>query len=332
MDSALISVGLPLVLIVIMFGLGLSLTVADFTRIAKNPKAVAIALICQLVVLPSIAFGLVLLFDPSPVLAIGVLLLAASPGGTAANLFSHLFHGDVALNVSLTAVNSVIAVGTVPLITNFAIEYFDPDGAATVGLQFGKVVQVFAIVLIPVVLGMLVRRWSPNFADRMDKPVRIGSALTLTLVIGATIIDQRADIVPYVRAIGVAMILFCLISLTVGYLVPRVLGVEGRQAIACSMEVGIHNGVIAITIAISVLDSTEMAIPAAVYGVAIFPLAAGFGWLVTRRNPRPDPQDVPEVSAVAGFGPVAGSPEAMLGEAASYQPFPRAEDDSKPAS
>ncbi|MFI6172267.1 bile acid:sodium symporter family protein [Nocardia sp. NPDC051052] len=286
MDSALVSVGLPIVLVVIMFGLGLSLTVADFTRIAKSPKAVAIALMCQLVVLPSAAFGLVLLFDPSPLLAIGVMLLAASPGGTAANLFSHLFHGDVALNVSLTAVNSVIAVGTVPVITNLAIDYFDPGGAATVGLQFGKVVQVFSIVLIPVALGMLVRRLSSAFADRMDRPVRIGSALTLTLVITATMVDQRADIMPNIRAIGLAMVLFCLISLTVGYLVPRALGVEGRQAIACSMEVGIHNGVIAITIAISVLDSIEMAIPAAVYGVAIFPLAAGFGWLVTRRRAR----------------------------------------------
>lgn len=286
MDSALVSIGLPVVLVVIMFGLGLSLTVADFTRIAKSPKVVAIALGCQLVVLPSAAFGLVLLFDPSPLLAIGVMLLAASPGGTAANLFSHLFHGDVALNVSLTAVNSVIAVGTIPVITNFAIDYFDPGGAATVGLQFGKVVQVFAIVLIPVALGMLVRRLSSTFADRMDRPVRIGSTVTLTLVITATMVDQRADIIPNVRAIGLAMIVFCLISLTVGYLVPRLLGVEGRQAIACSMEVGIHNGVIAITIAISVLDSVEMAIPAAVYGVAIFPLAAGFGWLVTRRRAR----------------------------------------------
>ncbi|OCF89424.1 bile acid:sodium symporter family protein [Nocardia brasiliensis] len=285
MDSPLVSVGLPLVLIVIMFGLGLSLTVPDFTRIAKNPKVVSIALACQLLLLPSIAFGLVLLFDPSPNLAVGVMLLAASPGGTAANLFSHLFHGDVALNVSLTAVNSVIAVVTVPLVTNFALGYFDPGESGTVGLQFGKTVQVFSIVLIPVMLGMLVRRFAPGFADRMDKPVRIGSALTLTLVITATIIDQRGDVVAYVRAIGVAMILFCLISLTVGYLVPRVLGVEDRQAIACSMEVGIHNGVIAITIAISVLGSTEMAIPAAVYGVAIFPLAAGFGWLVTRNHP-----------------------------------------------
>ncbi|MEU7143534.1 bile acid:sodium symporter family protein [Nocardia sp. NPDC046473] len=303
MDSALVSVGLPVVLIVIMFGLGLSLTVHDFTRIAKSPKAVAIALGCQLVVLPLAAFGLVLLFDPSPLLAIGVMLLAASPGGTAANLFSHLFHGDVALNVSLTAVNAVIAVGTVPVVTNLAIDYFDPGGAAAVGLQFGKVVQVFSIVLIPVALGMLVRRWSPSFADRMDRPVRIGSALTLTLVITATMVDQRADIIPYIRAVGVAMILFCLISLTVGYVVPRVLGVEGRQAIACSMEVGIHNGVIAITIAISVLDSTEMAIPAAVYGVAIFPLAAGFGWLVTRRRARNDAaQTRPAAGSDTGSG------------------------------
>ncbi|MFF3226836.1 bile acid:sodium symporter family protein [Nocardia suismassiliense] len=305
MDSALISVGLPVVLIIIMFGLGLSLTVEDFTRIAKSPKAAAIALVCQLLVLPIAAFGLVKLFDLAPLLAVGVMLLAASPGGTAANLFSHLFHGDVALNVSLTAVNSIIAVVTVPLVTNFAIDHFDPGESGTVGLQFGKVVQVFSIVLIPVVLGMLVRRLSPHFAHRMDRPVRIGSALTLTLVILATIVDQRADIVPYVQAVGIPMILFCFINLSVGYTVPRLLGVQGRQAISSSMEVGIHNGVIAITIAVSVLGSIEMAIPAAVYGVAIFPIAAAFGWLVTRRRS-------PE--APAESSPAVGDSDAALGD------------------
>lgn len=293
MNSPLVSVGLPLALAVIMFGLGLSLTVADFTRIAKTPRIVAIALICQVLLLPAIAFGLVLLFGLSPILAVGMMLLAASPGGTTANLFSHLFHGDVALNVSLTAVNSVIAVVTVPVVTNFAIGYFDPsDGADSIGLQVGKVVQVFAIVLVPVAIGMLVRHWSAAFAARMDRPVRIGSALTLLLVIVGTIVSERETLGSSLADVGAIAVAFCLFSLTIGFFVPRLLGAADRQSIACSMEIGIHNSTIAITIAISVLGSTEMAIPAAVYGVLMFPLAAVFGWLVTRRQPRPAPVPV----------------------------------------
>ncbi|MFE7720872.1 bile acid:sodium symporter family protein [Nocardia rhizosphaerihabitans] len=287
MNSPLVSVGLPLALAVIMFGLGLSLTVADFTRIAKSPRIVAIALLCQVIALPIVAFGLVLLFDLPAILAVGMMLLASSPGGTTANLFSHLFRGDVALNVSLTAVNSVIAVVTVPLVTNFAIGYFDPaESGESVGLQFGKVVQVFAIVLVPVAVGMLVRRASAAFADRMDRPVRIGSALTLLLVILGTVATESDTLTESFVQVGAITVAFCLISLTVGYFLPRLLGVPDRQAIACAMEVGIHNSTIAITIAVSVLDSTEMAVPAAIYGILMFPLAAAFGYLITRKRSR----------------------------------------------
>src|SRR6187551_1853072 len=125
MDSALTTVALPIALGLIMFGLGLSLTPDDFRRVAKAPRAVAVALVCQLVILPVVCFGLVKALDLDPLLAIGMMLLAASPGGTSANLFSHLFRGDVALNVSLTAINSVIALFTLPLIAGLAISYYD---------------------------------------------------------------------------------------------------------------------------------------------------------------------------------------------------------------
>ena len=166
MDSALTTVGLPIALGIIMFGLGLSLTLDDFRRVSRHPKAVAVALGCQLVLLPLVCFGLVKLFDLPPLLAVGLMLLAASPGGTSANLFSHLFRGDVALNVTLTAVNSIIAIVSLPLITNFAIAHFDLDD--TVHLPFIKVVEVFAIVLVPVAIGMVVRGTAPGWAQRMD--------------------------------------------------------------------------------------------------------------------------------------------------------------------
>src|SRR3712207_1797316 len=138
-DSALITIGLPIALAIIMFGLGLSLTPGDFARVARSPRAVVVALVTQVVVLPLVAFALVELFDLDPLLAVGVMLLAASPGGTTANLFSHLFRGDVALNVTLTAINSVLAAVSIPLVTNLAIAHFDAEGE--LGLQFAKVVQ-----------------------------------------------------------------------------------------------------------------------------------------------------------------------------------------------
>jgi BASS family bile acid:Na+ symporter len=284
MGSALTTVLLPLALALVMFGLGLSLTVGDFARVGRQPKAVVIALVLQLLVLPAVCFGLVLAFGLPPLLAVGLLLLAASPGGTTANLFSHLFRGDVALNITLTAVNSLIAVVTLPVITNLAIAYFDPADGGSLGLQFGKTLQVFAIVLVPVVLGMVVRRRAAAFADRMDKPVRIASAVVLALVIVGTIVAERDNIAGYLGDVGLPALLFCLASLTVGFLVPRLFGIERRQAIASAFEIGVHNGTLAIAIAISVLDSVELAVPAAVYSVIMFPAAAAFGWLITRAD------------------------------------------------
>jgi BASS family bile acid:Na+ symporter len=281
-DSPLATVALPAALAVVMFGLGLSLTVDDFVRVTRRPRAAVVALGLQLLVLPALCFGLVVLAGLEPVLAVGMLLLAASPGGTTANLFSHLFRGDVALNVSLTAVNSLLAVVTLPLVTNLAFAVFDPPGAGELGLQFGKTVQVFAIVLVPVALGMLVRRSSPAFADRMDEPVRILSAVVLALVIVGTVLAERENVVGYVREVGLVALAFCLLSLLIGFAVPRAVGVGHRQAVACSFEIGVHNSTLAIAVAITVLGSVELAVPAAVYGVLMFPVAALVGWAVTR--------------------------------------------------
>jgi BASS family bile acid:Na+ symporter len=285
-DSPLATVLLPAALAIVMLGLGLSLTPGDFARVGRQPRAVVIALLLQLLVLPALCFGLVLAFDLPPILAVGMLLLAASPGGTTANLFSHLFRGDVALNVTLTAVNSLIAVATLPLVTNLAIAWFDPADAGSLGLQLGKTVQVFAVVLVPVAIGMLIRQRAPEFAERMDSPVRILSAVVLALVIVGTMLAERENIAGYLGDVGLPAGLFCLLSLTLGLLVPRAFGVLERQAVASAFEIGIHNSTLAIAVAISVLGSVELAVPAAVYGVLMFPVAAVFGWAITRSSRR----------------------------------------------
>lgn len=281
-DSALITIGLPIALAVIMFGLGLSLTVGDFTRVARSPKAVIIALVLQILVLPLAAFGLVLGFRLDPLLAVGVMLLAASPGGPTANLFSHLFRGDVALNITLTAINSVLAAVTIPLITNLAITFFDSDG--TLGLQFGKIVQVILVVLAPVAVGMFVRSKWLEFARRADRPVRIFSIVTLVVIAVGALLGERENLADYLVRVGAVTALFCLLSLTLGYFVARALRLGKPQAIASSMEIGIHNTTLALTIALSVLGSTEVAIPAVIYSILMYILATAFGFAITRGN------------------------------------------------
>lgn len=278
MDSVLTTVFLPVALGVVMLGLGLGLTLADFRRILVYPKAVLVALGCQVILLPLTCFGLVLAFDLPPTLAVGMMLLAASPGGTTANLYSHLFGGNVALNISLTAVNSILAVVTLPLVVNLSLSYF--GSGDSVGLQFDKVLQVFAIVLLPVLVGMLIRHHRAGFADRMDRPVRILSVVVLIGVIGGAVVNERDNIAQYFLAVGLIVLLFNVISLAVGYLVPRALKVDRAEAGAAAFEIGIHNATLAITIAVSLLGNAEMAIPAAVYGLVMFATATGFGYLL----------------------------------------------------
>lgn len=281
MDSALATVALPIALGIIMFGLGLDLTVNDFKRVGRHPKAVVVALLCQLVLLPIGCFGIVLALDLPWELAVGMMILAASPGGTSANLYSHLFRGDVALNVTLTAINSIIAVITLPIITNLALWYFAPEGDE-IGLQFRKVVEVFAIVLTPVILGMAAKARWPAFAHRMDKPVRIASAVILLVLVLAIIAAERDNLVDYMAQVGLAAAAFCLLSLVVGFYGPRLAGVSEKQALACSFEIGVHNGTLGIYIAIQILNSEAMAVSPAIYSVIMFIFAALWGVFLTR--------------------------------------------------
>lgn len=288
MASAITVIGLPIALGIIMFGLGLSLTPGDFARIGRRPKAVAVALACQLILLPVVCFGLVLAFNLPPVLAVGMMLLAASPGGTTANLYSHLFRGDVALNISLTAINSVVAVITLPIVTNLALAYFNP-GEGQVGLQLAKTIEVFVIVLAPVGLGMLVRGLKPSFAAAMDKPVRIASVVILTLVIIGAVSAQFDVLMANLGALAGVVVTFCVLSLAIGFIVPRLLKIDRPQSIASAFEVGLHNATLAIVIARSVLQNADMSLPAAVYGVLMFPLAAVFGMLITGGSGKAQP-------------------------------------------
>jgi bile acid:Na+ symporter, BASS family len=277
------TVFLPIALGVIMLGLGLSLRVDDFRRIVVYPRPVAVGLISQVLVLPVVCLGIAHVFALPPPLAVGLMLLAASPGGATANLFSHLAKGDVALNITLTAVNSVLSMITLPLLVSFSLAHFLGADRA-IPLQLSKVISVVAVVLVPVAIGMVVRSRRPDVADGLDRPVRLVSAVFLILVIAAAVFKERAQMGAYFQQVGSAALVFNLASLAVGYFVPRLFRVERRQAIAIGMEIGIHNGTLAIAVALNVLGEPVMAIPAAVYSLIMFFTAAAFGMFVARRT------------------------------------------------
>lgn len=291
MDSGIITIMLPLALAIIMVGLGLELTPKDFARVTKHPKAVLVALFCQLVLLVGIAFLLCKILVLPPLLAVGMMLLAASPGGSTANLFSYLFKGDLALNITLTAINSVIAALTLPIIVNFAIAHF-LQADQSIGLQFSKILQVFGIIIVPVIIGMLIRHYAPRLTEKLNKPLRIFAAIFLILIIIGAIVQERHNILNYIGDIGLATALFCISSLVIGYFVPRLFGINSAQARASAFEIGIHNSTLAMTIALTVMASSTVAMPAAVYSIFMYIFAAIFGMLLNRFVPIAEPKPV----------------------------------------
>ena len=280
-STLLTNLFLPLALGILMLGLGLGLTTEDFRRIARYPRAVVTGLVLQILVLPWAAFALALVFNLPPALAVGLMLLAASPGGATANIYSHLARGDVALNITLTAINSVLALATLPLILNLSLEYFMGAGQY-VPPPFRKVVEVAVIILFPVLIGMLIRARAPGFAARMEKPLRLFAVLVLVLLIALTFVQAWDSLLTWLAAVGLACLLFNLASMGVGYGAPLALKLPRKQAIAIAMEIGIHNGTLAIYIALNVMDNATMSIPAAVYSLLMFFTAAAFGWWISR--------------------------------------------------
>ncbi|MBJ6982709.1 bile acid:sodium symporter family protein [Luteimonas sp. MC1572] len=287
MESTLLtSLLLPLALGVIMLGLGLALTPGDFRRVARYPRAVLTGLTLQVLVLPWVAFGLALAFRLPAELAVGLMLLAASPGGATANIYSHLARGDVALNITLTAINSLLCLLTLPLILDLALQYFMGSGQY-VPPPVRKIVEVAVIIVLPVALGMVIRRFAPRFAAWSEKPLRMLSVLVLALLVVAAVVQSREVLVAYFAVVGLACLLFNLASMGIGYAAPLGLRLPRPQAIAIAMEIGIHNGTLAIYVALNVLGNPAMSIPAAVYSLVMFFTAAAFAiWL---KRPRAVP-------------------------------------------
>jgi len=253
-----------------MLGMGLSLVANDFKRIFVYPKAILVGLVNQLILLPLIGFAIVVLFPLSPEIAIGIMILAACPGGPTSNLITHLAKGDTALSVTLTALSSFITILTIPFIVNFALVYFLEEGQVIRLNIIETIIQIFVIIIIPVAIGMTIRRYRESFALRMANPVRKASAVVIALVIIGIVIKEKENIVSYFQQAGIVALTLNVATMAVGYYSARLLKIKDKQALSISIESGIQNGTLAISIAVVLLNSTELAIAPAIYSLLMF--------------------------------------------------------------
>jgi len=280
-EPLLTSVALPAAIAVIMGGLGTTLTGADFRRIAVAPRGIAIGLTNLILVSPLLAFAMAELFDLPAELAVGLVLLGASPGGMMANMLTHLAKGDTALSVSMTAISSLGAVVTVPLFLGLASSHFGVDEIGDAGM-LGIVVRVFAITIIPVAIGMEVRRRRPDLVERHYPMVRKVSLALFGLVVLGAIASEFDTVFENLGEVAGAALSLNIAAMAVSYAVSRAARLSYPQSTAISLELGIHNTALAIAIG-AALDP-DLTIPAAVYSAFMLFTGGAYAWFMGRRN------------------------------------------------
>lgn len=278
----LTDVALPLALAVIMVTLGLSLTPADFRRIVESPRGIAIGLVNLLLISPALGFTMAAIFGLDPVLAVGLVLLAASPGGTLANLLTHVARGETALSVSMTAISSVAAVVTVPLALALSIDVFGADGLADEVSMLGVVARVFAITLIPLSLGMAYRARRPEKALALEPRLKRVALVVFVLVVAGAVASEFDLVTRSFGTVAPAALALNVAAMGISFAVARAARLADRSATAIAMELGVHNSTLTITVATAI--SPELAIPGAVYSVFMFLTAGTFAAVMARRN------------------------------------------------
>jgi len=271
-------------LIIIMLGMGLSLVFNDFKRIFISPKAIFIGLLNQIIILPIIGFSIALAFPLKPEIAIGIMILAACPGGPTSNLIAHLAKGDLALSVSLTAISSFITILTIPFVINFALIQFLDEGQIIRLNILETIIQIFVIIVIPITIGMLIRNYKEDFARRMEKPVRKASGIVVALVIIGIVVKEKENVIPYFQQAGVVALILNISTMLVGFYSAKLFKILDRRAVSISIESGIQNGTLAITIAVVLLGNSEYAITPAIYSLLMFFTGGAAVYLGIKKN------------------------------------------------
>ena len=265
---------------IIMIGMGLGLTLYDFRRVGKNPKPVLIGLFNQIILLPLIGFVLCLIFKPEPFIAIGLMMLVACPGGTSSNIITLLARGDLPLSISLTSINSLITIFTIPLIVNFSFEFFSTSIGAIAPPTKDIFVSLIVVIAVPLAIGMFIKKKLPNFAQRMEAPVRTASSILLALVIVSILVKEFELFKKHFSdTVGILVALNAL-TISIGFFGSKLIRLNLKQAITIAIESGIQNGTLTISLAVITIGKPELAIVAAVYGPLMYLMALvpiGFG-------------------------------------------------------
>ncbi|AFU68722.1 solute:Na+ symporter, BASS family [Psychroflexus torquis ATCC 700755] len=270
---------LPLALAIIMLGMGMTLIITDFTRVIKYPKAILIGLTNQLIFLPLIGCSLAIAFNLNPVMAVGLMILASCPGGPTSNLITQVCKGNIALSVTLTAVASLVSILTIPFILSYALEYFGSNTEATIKLPIiDTLLQIMGITVIPISLGMLIRKHKTSFAKRMEKPMRTASTVIFILVFIAVLAANADKLIDGMKEAGLVTLVLNISTMGLGYLTARFFKLNLKNTISITIESGIQNGTLALVIATSILNNVEMGIPIGAYAIWMFLTAGVLMW------------------------------------------------------
>jgi len=261
---------LGIALAITMWGMGLGLVFDDFKRVLKNPKLILLGLANQLVFLPVIAFLLLSIFTATPEVAVGIVILSACPGGPTSNLLSLLAKADTALSVTLTAITSVVTIFTIPFIVNMGLETFS---GSTQDIQLPileTILKMVLIVIAPMLLGMLIKKYSPKFASKMERPIRILSVSLLVLIIVGIVIKEKEHIFSYFVDAGLLALMLNVVTICLGLLTARMFGLGKKSGVTIALESGIQNGTMALFVAGSLLHTPAYGIAPAVYSLLMY--------------------------------------------------------------
>ena len=274
----------PISLALIMLALGMGLTVQDFTRVIKQPGDFIVGLICQLVFLPIIAFALVFILDVPVELAVGLMIIAAAPGGVTSNILTKFANGDVALSISLTAVISLLSILTVPFIIFKSIDLLNASANTNEISMIGISIKMFLVVTLPVILGMIIRRFANNFVSSNEKIIQTISFILFLIVLLGAIIQERSNIIPYLMKAGTITLLLNIIMMMIGFYVGKFFATGIKQRKCISLECGLQNGTLAIFVATQIFNDVTYIIPAAIYSLIMFATSLIFVFLIKKTN------------------------------------------------
>ena len=273
----------PLCLAIIMFSLGLGLTINDFLRVIKYPKNFLVGFICQVILLPIIAFILINLITLTPEIALGVMIIAAAPGGVTSNVLTKLANGDVALSISLTAIVSLISIATVPFIVFYSANFLEIEILKEIAMS-SIATKMFFVVTVPVLLGMIIRKLKQDLVIAYESLFQKISIILFLIVFTAIWVEEWGEIMSYIKTAGLISIILNMTMIIIGFYVAKFLvsGIAQRKSI--SLECGLQNGTLAVYVATQLFDQKVYLVPTAAYVLIMFVTSIFFVLLVRKIN------------------------------------------------